>query len=293
MVAVSVGTKAWLIESWVRGEDKVWLFLGRENGLARLGHLGLLTLGETDNTACNSFAHTFTETALAIVCLWVLGLVEIIFSLVKDHGASDNRVGSAEVDEEVSVLVLGAGVESGLEVLEVTDASVVDVEMRVTVLGAEGVIDVAGGLTAVLQITKLVDLEGMEAGLDVLELSDDGSKIVGLLSELERAFGVRVAEEIELAGGNDLLFLLWGSFPVVIDGLGIPGLNIAGANSAAANPWEAIRLLLAIAAVAVALRSSVASLAAVASAASVLLRSSGAQDKGTSESDLGEHYYDF
>ena len=82
---MSVGTKAWLIESWVRGEDKVWLFLGRVDRLGRLGHLGLLTLGETDNTACNSFAHTFTETALAIVCLWVLGLVEIIFSLVKDH----------------------------------------------------------------------------------------------------------------------------------------------------------------------------------------------------------------
>ena len=287
-VAVSVGTEAWLIESWVGGEDKVWLLLGREDGLARLGHLGLLALGEADNTACNSVAHTFTETALTIVCLWVFGLVEIVFSLVEDHGASDNGVGSAEVGEEVSVLVLGVSVEAALDVLEVTDASVVDVEMRVTVLGTEWVIDVAGRLATVLQITVLVNLEGMEARLDVLELSDDGGKIMRLLSELKGAFGVRVAEEIELAGGNDLLFLLWGRLPVVIDGLNIPGLDITGADSAAANPWEAIRLL-AVATVALVVARGAVSLVVVVA----LLRSSGAHGKGASESDLGEHYYDF
>jgi hypothetical protein len=237
---MSVGTEAWLIEFWVRGEDKVWLFLGGVEGLARLGLLGLLTLGETDNAACNSVAHAFLEAALTVVCLWVLGLVEVILSFVEDHGASDNGVGSAEVGEEVSVLVLSVSVETALDVLEVTDASVVDVEMRVAVLGTEWVIDVAGGLAAVLQITVLVDLEGMEARFDVFELSDDGSKIVRLLSELKSAFGVGVSEEIELARGNDLLCFLWGRLPVVIDGLNIPGLNITGADSAAANPWEAI-----------------------------------------------------
>ena len=184
---MSVGTEAWLIESWVRGEDKVWLFLGREDRLARLGHLGLLTLGEANDAACNSVAHTFLESALTIVCLFVLGLVEIVFSLVEDHGASDNGVRSAEVGEKVSVLVLSVSVETALDVLEVTDASVVDVEMRVTVLGTEWVIDVTSGLTAVLQITVLVNLEGMEARLNVLELSDHGGKIMRLLSELESA----------------------------------------------------------------------------------------------------------
>lgn len=290
MEAVSMGTEAWLIESWVGGENKVWLLLGREDGLARLGHLGLLALGEADNTACNSVAHTFTETALTIVCLWVFGLVEIVFSLVEDHGASDNGVRSAEVGEEVSVLVLGVSVEAALDVLEITDASVVDVEMRVTVLGTEWVIDVASRLASVLQITVLVNLEGMEARLDVLELSDDGGKIMRLLSELKGAFGVRVAEEIELAGGNDLLFLLWGSLPVVIDGLNIPGLDITGADSAAANPWESIRLL-AVAAVALVVARAVS--AVVSAVVVALLRSSGTHGKGASESDLGEHYYDF
>ena len=68
-----------------------------------------------------------------------------------------------------------------------------------------------------------------------------------LLLELKSAAGVRVAEEVEFAGGDDLLFLLWSSFPVVIDGLRIVGLNITGADRAAADPWEAIGVATSIA----------------------------------------------
>ena len=45
----------------------------------------LLPLEELDDAASDLFALAFAEAALAIVRLWVLGLVEIIFSLVKDH----------------------------------------------------------------------------------------------------------------------------------------------------------------------------------------------------------------
>jgi len=84
-ICVSVSTKAWLVESGVRGENEVMLFLGREDRLGRLGHLRLLALGEADDTACNPVAHTFAEAALTVMGLFVLGLVEIILSLVEDH----------------------------------------------------------------------------------------------------------------------------------------------------------------------------------------------------------------
>ena len=76
------------------------------------------------------------------------------------------------VCEEISVLVLGVSVESALDVLEVANASVIDVEVRVSMSGTEGVIDVASGLTAVLQVSELVNLQRMKARLNVLELSD-------------------------------------------------------------------------------------------------------------------------
>ena len=84
-VCVSVSTIARLIESGVRGENEVWLFLGREDRLGRLGHLRLLALGKADDTACNPVAHTFAVAALTVMGLFVLGLVEIILSLVEDH----------------------------------------------------------------------------------------------------------------------------------------------------------------------------------------------------------------
>ena len=115
-----------------------------------------------------------------------------------------------------------------------------NVEMGMSMFSTEGVIDIAGGLTTVLQVAIFVNLEGMKARLDVLEEANDRCQIVWLLSELKSAAGVRVSEEIELARGNDLLLLLRRMFPVVVDGFDIVGLNITRADGATADPWEAI-----------------------------------------------------
>ena len=116
-----------------------------------------------------------------------------------------------------------------------------------------------------------------------------------LLHEVKSAAGMRVAEEIEFAGGHDRLFLLWSSFPVVIDGLNIVGLNITGADRAAAGPWEAIGVASSNAntvgtmnANTVAIKSATTEVTMT-----ILLSSSGTHDKGTSESNLREHFFDF
>ena len=57
--------------------------------------------------------------------------------------------------------------------LEVANASVIDVEVGVSMFGTEGVIDRASRLTAVLQVTVRVNLQRMKAWLNVLELSNN------------------------------------------------------------------------------------------------------------------------
>ena len=71
----------------------------------------------------------------------MLSLVVVIFSLVDGHGLTDDGVGSAEVNKEISVLVLGVRVEAGLNLLKVTDAARVNVFMRLSLFGTEGVKD--------------------------------------------------------------------------------------------------------------------------------------------------------
>ena len=170
-----------------------------------------------------------------------------------------------------------------------------------------------------------MDLEGVEAGFESLELTDDGGKIVGLLSELNSTAGVRVSEEVELARGDDLLVLLGGGFPVVVDGLNVVSLDISGADGAATHPWETVRVavaigvltvggvvvVIAIAGVMVVVAVSVVvgigvvvNVLEVTTVAgteeglktsvviivAVLLSSVGTHDKGEGESDLGQHF---
>ena len=80
----------------------------------------------------------------------MLSLIVVIFSLVDGHGLTDDGVGSAQVNKEVSVLVLGVRVEASLDLLDVTDAALMDVLVRVSTVGTEGVKNVTNGLTAVL-----------------------------------------------------------------------------------------------------------------------------------------------
>ena len=52
--------------------------------------------------------------------------------------------------------------------------------------------------------------------------------------------------EVELARCDDLLILLGGGFPVVVDGLNVVSLDISGADGAATHPWETVRVAMAI-----------------------------------------------
>lgn len=199
VTVVAVGTESWLVEVGIRSENELRILQVREAGLAWVGLGRLLALGKTDNAARDAGTLTLSESALSVLRHWVLSLIVIILALVQNHGASNDRVRSAQVHEQVSVLVLGVGVEAGLQLLNIANASVVDVLVRVATVRAEGVVDVASGLASVFEVTELVDLKGVEAGLDHLEFANDRGKIVWLLSQLKGAAGVRVAQEIELA----------------------------------------------------------------------------------------------
>ena len=315
-LSVSVVTML-LVEVRVAGENNFWLSSGGEDGLAGVESLGLLTLGKADNAACDACALALSVAALAVVGLLVLGLVVIVLSLVDDHGASDDGVGSAKVDEQVSVLVLGISVETSLDHLDITNTSVVDVLVRVATVGTEWVIDLTSRLATVLQIAELVDLEGVETWLESLELTNDGGKIMGLLSELNSTAGVGVSEEVELARGDDLLVLLGGGFPVVVNWLNVVSLDISWADSAATHPWETVRVAIALVVVTIRVSVVVVAIAGVMGIVvvvnavevstgvagaeeglktrvviivTVLLSSVGTHDKGEGESDLGQHF---
>ena len=267
----------------VRRELELRRLLRGEDGLAWVRLFWHLALSKADNAARDFAAHALTVAAFAVGSLWVLSLVEVVLSLVDNQGAADDAVGAAEVGEEVSVLVLGLAVETGLDLLDITNASVVDVLVGVAAVGTEWVIDLTRGLAAVLEIAELVDLHGVEAGSEAGELTDDGSQIVGLLSQLEGAARHRVAEEIELARGDDLSILLGRSLPIRVNGLDVVGLDIAGADGAAADPGEAVGVSVAIAAVGRARR--------VATIAVLLgLNGAGSKDESSGEGDLRKHF---
>jgi len=61
------------------------LLLGWEDRLGRVELLRFFALCEADNAACDPGAMTFTEATLTIVSLLVLGLVEVVLSLIENH----------------------------------------------------------------------------------------------------------------------------------------------------------------------------------------------------------------
>ena len=60
-----------------------------------------------------------------------------------------------------------------------------DVLVGVSMVGTEGVKNVANGLTALLQVAEFVNFQGVKTGLETLELTNHGGKIVRLLDKLE------------------------------------------------------------------------------------------------------------
>ena len=199
-----------------------------------LGHL-FLTLGESDNATGDTLALSFTVATLTLVSGGVFGLVVVVLHFVKNEGAAKNAVGARKHDKSISVLVLGLGVPTALDLLDITDATLMDVLVRVATVGTEGVEDVTSGLAAVLEVAELVDLQSVDAGLDASELTDHGHVIAGLLLKSDTAAGVRVSEEVEFAGSLDGL-LLDLVLPESVNLISVVGLHVTGTVSAAAAP---------------------------------------------------------
>ena len=127
VTVVAVGTESWLVEVGIRSENELRVLEVREAGFARVGLGWLLALGEPDNAARDAGTLTFSESALSVLRHRVLSLIVVILALVQNHGTSNDRVWSAQVRKQVSVLVLGVGVKAGLHLLKIANASVVDV----------------------------------------------------------------------------------------------------------------------------------------------------------------------
>lgn len=165
--------------------DRLMLVLG---GLRLVLGLGRLTLGEADDTAGNTRAHTFSETSLAFFRRGVLSLVLIILTLVEDHGAAKDRDWATQIDKQVSVFVLSiGGCKAGLNLLDVTNTAIMNVEMGWAPLASKGVVNLTSTFATVLKVTKLVNLEAMETGLDAIKRTDHAGKVTRQLLELKTA----------------------------------------------------------------------------------------------------------
>lgn len=116
--------------------------------------------GEANDTATDAFA--------VPVASILVGFTE------DDHSTADNALRAAELNKRVSDLVmLGIAFVVGLDLLDVSNTSVVDVLPSESCLGIEGVVNIAGGLTAMVQIAKLRNFDGVQAGGEASELSND------------------------------------------------------------------------------------------------------------------------
>lgn len=191
--------------------------LGVDHFVCGGSDLLLLSLLESNDTAGDLLAHALSHTALTALNLLVFSHVVIVTSFVENHGATNDGVGSTELSHGVSRLVLGTKVPTALDLLEVTDATLVHVVMRVSSDTTVGVEDISGGATAVLKVTELVDLETVEAWVDSSEFTDEGGHVSGSLSDLNASGRVGVSKEIELAGSADGLLGLLERLPVLVD----------------------------------------------------------------------------
>ena len=127
------------------------------------GRLVLLGLGETDNAACDLFAHTSAVDGGGVLGGGALNQVVVITTLVQNDGASKDRVGSAQLSNGVSGGIALLLLVEDQKLLDVTNATSVDVVVRVTNVGAVWVEDVASGIASVHQIAELVHLQGVQA----------------------------------------------------------------------------------------------------------------------------------
>lgn len=100
-------------------------------------------------------------------------LAEVILSGVYDNSTSDDGVGSDQGDEAVLDIDLGLTVGSSFDVSEITNVTFL-------VLGSSMVLTVGvevstGGYTSLGNISKLVHMETVEAGLETSDGSSHGN----------------------------------------------------------------------------------------------------------------------
>lgn len=215
-----------------------------------LGHIFLgraLSLRKSDDTAGDTLAHTLAVAALAALDFTVLGDVVVVGSFIHDNGATDNRLGATQVSHTVSAIVLSLEVKSALELLDVSDAAIINVLVRLALRSVVGVENVTNGLTAVGEVAVLVNFHGVQARADSLEQSKVSKMVINILGEVDSAVGLGVAKEVELACGNNLLVWLLPRLPVVVHWSVRLDRNFAGSYVRATGPGEPIGLALLVA----------------------------------------------
>ena len=120
-------------------------------------------------------------------------LAEVILTGVHNNGTSKDGVGPNKRNDRVGDLDLGLSVGTGFDVAKITNVTVI--VGGGTVLLGEGVIVSTSGDTSVGEVTKLVDVESVLAGLKTGDGSRDGDgSSVHILFESDRSLDL-VADE--------------------------------------------------------------------------------------------------
>jgi len=109
--------------------------------------------GDSDDTASRS--STRVSSLLAVL---VAALSEIVGAAVNDNGATEDTLGSNQLDQLVGLGALGVALSVGFEVAQVTDVALLI--LRCTVGLGVRVEMRAGTRAAVGVVTKLVNVEG-------------------------------------------------------------------------------------------------------------------------------------
>jgi len=90
-------------------------------------------LSESNDATCDGLTLAFSFTFFSNVGRCVFGLIEIVFSFINDEGTAKDGVDTPHGGEGISAFVLGVGIETSLDVLDITDTAGVDVVVGVTV----------------------------------------------------------------------------------------------------------------------------------------------------------------
>jgi len=109
----------------------------------------LFRIGKPDDAAGDDFAWVFLLQCWMNSSCWEFYKEASVLTFVEGNSAADNAVRSAELYNWVSAHEVGSVVihNAALNVLKITDASLVDVIVGLTTFGSKGVVDVADGTT--------------------------------------------------------------------------------------------------------------------------------------------------